>query len=345
MRFKRICGLILSFVLIFNISVFSKTVSTYDYMWENNSQILVRLGKEGLANARINEFLNALDSEVDSIEPTDDTQKLKQYFLVILFNVVLMNEDFADVCGAFDIAFQEELSYMAQNNMEFPPIMEEFFRIAMDEKLNPPVYYDPYYEEEEPEEALPPAPIQPQIVVESVFSDVPLDFWAYPNILSLAEKGIVSGYGNKIFRPMANVTRAELAKIVCRAFLNDKYKAVIPYSDVADDAWYKSYLETCEYYSLFSDIRKDTFSPNEFVTRQEMCTVIYRAVQNSRISLTGSPKYEFADKNLFASYAVEAVEKLQGAGIVNGYSDYKFRPTLNTTRSEMCKVIDMILGL
>ena len=342
MRFKRIFGLILSFVLIFNMCAFSKTVSTYDYMWENKSQVLVRLGKEGVANTRINEFLNALDIEVESIEPTEDREKLKQYFLVILFNIVLMDEDFADVCGAFDIAFQDELLYMTQNNMEFPPVMEDFFKIVMDEKLNPPIHYDPYEGEEMEEEVAPPPPPPVQ---ESVFSDVPLEFWAYPHILSLAEKGIVSGYGNRIFRPMANVTRAELTKIVCKTFLNDKYKEVLSYTDVDDNAWYKGYLETCEYYSLFSDIRKDTFCPNEFITRQEMCTVIYRALQTSQINLKSAQRYEFTDKQSFASYAVEAVEKLQGAGIVSGYADFKFRPTANTTRSEMCKVIDMILNL
>lgn len=344
MRFKRISGLILSFVLIFNICGFAKDIPTYDYMWENKSKVFVRLSEEGVANVRINEFLNALDSEVDSIEPTEDTEKLKQYFLVILFNVVLMNEDFADVCGAFDIAFQEELTFMAQNNMKLPPAMQEFFEIAMSEKINPPVYEEFYpVEEEILEEAVPIPPPPP--VEESVFSDVSLDFWAYPHILSLYEKDIVSGYGDKIFRPMANVTRAELAKIVCKAFLNEKYKETLPYTDVGENVWYRSYAEICEYYSLFSDIRKDTFCGNEFVTRQEMCTVIYRALLNSQINLKSSQRYEFSDKNLFASYAVEAVEKLQGAGIINGYGDYKFHPNLNTTRSEMCKVIDMLLGL
>ena len=240
---------------------------------------------------------------------------------------------------------------MAQNNMKLPPVMQEFFEIAMYEKLNPPVYDEAYPLEEEEEEteteaeAVPTPQPPPPPVVESVFSDVPLDFWAYPHILSLYEKDIVSGYGDKVFHPMANVTRAELAKIVCKAFLNEKYKEPLSYKDVADDAWYKGYVETCEYYSLFSDIRRDTFCGNEFVTRQEMCTVIYRALLNAQISLKNSQRYEFSDKNLFASYAVEAVEKLQGAGIVNGYGDYKFRPNSPTTRSEMCKVINMLLAL
>ena len=83
MRFKRIFGLILSLVTVFNICAYSKDVPTYDYMWANKSPILMRLGEEGIANARINEFLNMLDGEVESIEPTEDTELLKQYFLVI----------------------------------------------------------------------------------------------------------------------------------------------------------------------------------------------------------------------------------------------------------------------
>jgi len=345
MRFKRIFGLILSLVTVFNICAYSKDVPTYDYMWANKSPILMRLGEEGIANARINEFLNMLDGEVESIEPTEDTELLKQYFLVILFNVVLMNEDMADVCGAFDIAFQEELLYMAENDMALPPVMEEFFTIVMAEKLNPPRYEEYYPVEEEPEEVTPPPPSPPPPVKEKVFSDVAEDFWAYPHILSLYEKGIVNGYVERIFRPTAKVTRAELAKTVCKAFLNERYKEALPYTDVTDDIWYKGYVETCEYYSIFSDIRKDTFCGNEFVTRQEMCTVIYRALLNSQISLDTMPRYEFSDLDTLAPYAIEAVERLQGAGIISGYGDYKFHPFNETTRSEMCKVINMLLEM
>ena len=260
-------------------------------------------------------------------------------------DIINGNEDFADVCGAFDIAFQEELLYMVENDMKFPPMMEELFGVVMDEKLNPPPIediYPPIEEEPEEEEVIPPPPPPPP-VKEPAFSDVAEDFWGYPHILSLYEKGILNGYGEKTMRPMAKVTRAELAKTVCKAFLNEAYRERTPYNDVPDGVWYKSYVETCSYFSIFSDIRKETFAGDEFVTRQEMCAVIYRAYLKSGKSLNVFAKYQFSDIGTLAPYGIEAAEKLQGAGIINGYGDYKFHPFNETTRSEMCKVINMLL--
>lgn len=351
MNFKRTFGLILSLVMTFNICVYSRDMSTYDYLRVQNSEILTRLQAEGLPNARINEFLNEMDSEADKMKEPEDIYTLEDYFLVILFNVVLAKDDFADVCGAFDSAFQEELTYMLENNMTLPDIFSEFFLSVMYDRIKPEIpdnnnreeYYPPESEESNTENS---TPINPPPVKESVFSDVSEDFWAYNHIISLYEKGIAAGYADKTFHPTANVTRAELAKTVCKAFLNGSHKKEISaYSDVSDSLWYSEYVKICEYYSIFDKILTDTFRGDEFVSRQEMCTVIYRAFISSHRKIDADINYDFPDRNLLFPYSVEAVEKLQAAGIVEGFSDHKFHPLDKTSRAEVCKVINMLMSI
>ncbi len=84
---------------------------------------------------------------------------------------------------------------------------------------------------------------------ESRFSDV--SGWAVPYVNALAEKGIVSGYQNNLFRPNRNITRGEAAKLVCvsQGFSPSKEELALltsslwnPFSDVSEGKWYYGYL-------------------------------------------------------------------------------------------------------
>lgn len=46
------------------------------------------------------------------------------------------------------------------------------------------------------------------------FSDLPNNHWAYKNVMALATRGIISGYGDTTFRPSNNVTYAECSAIL-----------------------------------------------------------------------------------------------------------------------------------
>ena len=48
------------------------------------------------------------------------------------------------------------------------------------------------------------------------FSDVTEDYWAYEEIEYLADKGIIMGYGDGLFKPDTPMTRAEVAKLLYR---------------------------------------------------------------------------------------------------------------------------------
>ena len=52
------------------------------------------------------------------------------------------------------------------------------------------------------------------------FSDVPRGHWAYDAVEQLAEKGIISGYGDSTFRGNNTVTRYEMAQMIAQALKN-----------------------------------------------------------------------------------------------------------------------------
>ena len=49
------------------------------------------------------------------------------------------------------------------------------------------------------------------------FSDVPRGHWAYQAVVSLAEDGIVEGYGDGTYRGQREITRYEMAQMIAKA--------------------------------------------------------------------------------------------------------------------------------
>ena len=53
-------------------------------------------------------------------------------------------------------------------------------------------------------------------------------------------------------------------------------------------------------------------------------------------------KIDFEDSSSIAPYASNAVETLQKAGVINGYTDGSFRPYDNASRAEVCAMLSKI---
>ena len=60
------------------------------------------------------------------------------------------------------------------------------------------------------------------LAAENMFSDVPLDHWAYDAVAKLAEDGIIEGYGDTNFGGDKAITRYEMAQLVEKAMQNQE---------------------------------------------------------------------------------------------------------------------------
>ena len=49
------------------------------------------------------------------------------------------------------------------------------------------------------------------------FSDVPADHWAYDAVTTLANDGVIEGYGDATFKGSQKITRYEMAQMVAKA--------------------------------------------------------------------------------------------------------------------------------
>ncbi len=326
---------------------FAREVSTYDVLMNMDPHLLERFREGGLSDEMIQSFMGILDDEADKLQKPEDRETLEQYFLSLLLLYVFQQERFLPVMVTFDQHFQEEVVYIAETG-RVPQSLEIFFLSVMGNSI---AYQPPQPEEVPGDEELPqetPSPTPTTIPTPTPpFSDLQQHQWAIPAISYLVDRELLSGYPDGTFRPELPISRAELAVLVTRAFLDQSYYYdVSRYPDVSGEEWYVKSLLTAEYFSIFQWIYEDTFQPEIPVTRQELCAAIYRAY---RRNVADPPKivarYEFLDFSLISGYAYDPIQQLQQAGCIRGYSDGCFYPHNIATRAEAAQIIASVLKL
>ena len=171
-------------------------------------------------------------------------------------------------------------------------------------------------------------------VAEETFSDIDNVAWAKDAILYLAEKGIVSGRGDKKFAPDELVTREEFVKMIVSAAGVYDENAKCDFSDVAEGSWYASYVASAVNNGLVSGQSETVFGVGKPITRQDVCVISAKLLD---VKADDVLSYDDADE--ISEYAKEGVMKLSSCGIVSGMGDNKFMPQMTCTRAQAAKII------
>lgn len=183
--------------------------------------------------------------------------------------------------------------------------------------------------------SVPPATntVQPLTPVVNVFNDISsVETWAGRQIKKLYEQGIVEGDGNGAFRPNDTLTREEFVKMLVVAF-DINVIGNFEYEDVSKDAWYYEYINRATAAGIVKGINDTSFGVGAKITREDMCTMLYRVLLNKNLLSEESKSIDFVDKSLIAEYALNAVDSLTSNGVVNGVGDNRFAPKDNATRA------------
>ena len=111
-------------------------------------------------------------------------------------------------------------------------------------------------------------------VTGDVFPDVSKKLYHAKYLSFAKEKGVISGFGDKDFRPHAVVTRAAFIKILSETF--DLEKALPhTFTDISSDHWVSPYLGITEKYNVFPGLHT-TFLPNEYVSQEDVLFALFQ---------------------------------------------------------------------
>ena len=178
------------------------------------------------------------------------------------------------------------------------------------------------------------------IPTEERYLDVEDSFWASPYIWRLSELGVVNGVEEHRFAPRELVTRGSFVTILGRLKGVDTQEYwEIPFTDVSAEDWYGPYVAWAAEYGVTLGFDDGSFRPGDNISREQMAVMLYRYIQAGNLSLSAEAKADFADETAISDWALEAVNALRDAGLMNGRGENRFEPRGTATRAEICAVV------
>ena len=161
--------------------------------------------------------------------------------------------------------------------------------------------------------------------------------WAETNIKVLVDAGAISGYADGSFKPDTNISRAEFAVVLVKAFNLEAAGGKV-FIDTAGH-WAQDYIATVQALSVVNGYNNDYFGPNDLITREQMAVMIVAAAKLEALS----PATTFSDDNEISAWAKSGINTAVANQIISGYPDNTFKPQGSATRAEAVTAIVMTL--
>ena len=173
------------------------------------------------------------------------------------------------------------------------------------------------------------------------FNDVNDTAWYAEAVNTLARDGIITGSGaNNNFLPSRPITRAQFAVLLCRALNIAPVDSGDNFAD-AGDTWYTPYLAALKQNGYAAGSTDNKFYPNRHITRQELCTLIYKAYDGfAEDPVTAFAPY--SDSGDVDTWAIQSMSWCIERGIVQG-SGKKLLPNATASRAEAAQSIYNLL--
>jgi hypothetical protein len=175
----------------------------------------------------------------------------------------------------------------------------------------------------------------PQILAQtSNFVDV-RGYWGEQYVTALTERSIISGFPDGLFKPNAEITRAQFAAIAVKAFDLPLSSNTDNFKDVSSNYWASSAIRAVSRAGLVTGFPDGTFRPEERITRTQVLVILSKALGN-KATTNNSEFSRYSDYQTVPDWATESVSKAANARIIVNFPDpSRIDPNDLATRGEV----------
>lgn len=175
------------------------------------------------------------------------------------------------------------------------------------------------------------------------FKDMDGALWAKEAVAYLYSKGVINGKSASEFAPDALVTREEFAKILVEAFATADFGMSPEFEDTNSGAWYAPYVATAVKLGFVRGMGDGRFGTGMNITRQDMCTMVWRAAESIGFINDSESELVFADSHMISDYATGGISAMYAGGYINGMGNNNFAPLDNATRAQAAQIVYRII--
>ena len=174
------------------------------------------------------------------------------------------------------------------------------------------------------------------------FEDYDPGKWYAPALSAAVDNGLLIGNDENMLDPTGHLTRAEMAAVVNRAFGAYVEGDISIFNDVPENAWYYKDISMAYHMGTYEGTGKDTMSPKADISRQEVMTMISRALQLDTERYSDVDLTHFNDHEDISGWAVPYVKAMVGAGYVHGDGS-SLNPKDDIIRAEFAQIFMNII--
>ncbi|MDR1913197.1 MAG: S-layer homology domain-containing protein, partial [Clostridiales bacterium] len=178
----------------------------------------------------------------------------------------------------------------------------------------------------------------------SSFSDFPSNTWSSDALTVAVDNTLLYGTDGGKLDPKGQVTRAQMASIIVRAFgmkATTGNTSLGGYTDIDRNAWYAAEFAAAIEFGLFTGDGSGIMRPNAPITREEIAIVLQRAFDLPSVS------YDLASRNdssQISTGARDAISALMAAGYMTGYEDNTLKPKNPLSREELAFLLNKMVA-
>ena len=178
----------------------------------------------------------------------------------------------------------------------------------------------------------------------ATFSDTQ-NHWAKYSIDYVVDRGYFNGLSDTLFSPEEGTTRGMFATVLARhSGENLTNYGDAPFADVSSDAYYDSAVAWAFTNGISDGTSDSTFSPNEYLTREQACTMLARYCEQYGIALAERNQVQtYRDDSSISLWAKDSIYEMQKSGVMIG-SDNVFSPQKNISRAEVAVLLARLDG-
>ena len=161
----------------------------------------------------------------------------------------------------------------------------------------------------------------------------------------LASKLVVQRQSEEAFAPEQPITRAEFSALIVRSLGLSEDHTGAAFNDVSVADWHAGVIGAAAQAGLIEGLTYRRFDPSSPISREQMSVMIARAVKASGQTPSSTMKsgLAFSDTSSISDWALESIQQLMDAGLLQGQTGNRLAPADQATRAEAAVLIKRFL--
>ena len=179
-----------------------------------------------------------------------------------------------------------------------------------------------------------------------LYYDMEKGQWFYDAMDWAHREGILNGTAAYTMSPAGAVTRGMLVTLLYRFSgdpLDSGWDRTNRFADVNQSYYYAEAIEWASRNHIVDGYSETAFGPDDAVTRQQMCKIVASFLDWMEMPLTEGASCEdiFADYDQIAPWAMESVEGMIAAGLIQG-DGTNLNPNDGANRAQVCVLLQRL---